>query len=293
MTKGFFLTLLLLLSLGTTTRAQGLDEVRYTPEDSLHVERLLADAATLPEGENRVLHFARHFLGVPYVAATLEVGEVSERERLVVNLRELDCTTFVETVLALCLADRSEQRDFRAFAEALRTLRYRQGHLDGYTSRLHYFSDWIDDNASLGLVEEVTADTFPFTAVQTLRTDYMSRHPEKYKHLSGQPARTDTIRRQEARLTGRRVRYIPKSLFALSAEQLPLRDGDIIALTTNIDGLDVSHLGFAVWMPDGKLHLLNASLRQGKVILDPQPLHDYSARLRTQTGMRVVRGKDY
>lgn len=263
-------------------------QVSYTREDSLRVEQLLAEVRSLPAGENRTLHLAKSFVGVPYVAATLEVGE---HECLVVNLRELDCTTFVETVLALEMASRKPDAGFGEFAEALRTLRYRQGVMAGYASRLHYFTDWIDDNTALGLVEEVTGREWPFIAVQTLCTDFMSRHPEKYKHLRGHPARVDSIRKQESNLTGRKVRYIPKNLFKEGANRLPVRDGDVLALTTNIRGLDVSHLGFAVWMDDGMLHLLNASSRQGKVILDEHTLHHYSASLKSQTGMRVVRMK--
>lgn len=44
-----------------------------------------------------MIHTALFFRGTPYVASTLE----KEPEGLVVNLRELDCTTFAETVLAL------------------------------------------------------------------------------------------------------------------------------------------------------------------------------------------------
>lgn len=260
--------------------------VVYTSEDSLKVEQLLDEGKGMSRGGGRILHFARSFIGVPYVAATLEVGD---SERLVVNLRELDCTTFVETVLALEMAAREPEAGFREFVEALRTLRYRQGVVAGYTSRLHYFTDWIDDNTTLGLVEEVTGEEWPFTAVQTLCTDFMSRHPEKYKHLQGHPERTDSIRKQENRLTGRKVRYIPKSLFKEGCDRLPVRDGDVLALTTRIRGLDVSHLGFAVWMDDGLLHLLNASSQKGRVILDERTLYQYSASLKSQTGMRVVR----
>lgn len=51
-------------------------------------------------------------LGVPYVAGTLDEGK---EENLVVHLDKVDCTTFVETVLALALADKDKERNFGSF----------------------------------------------------------------------------------------------------------------------------------------------------------------------------------
>ena len=51
-----------------------------------------------------IIETAKFFLDVPYVANTLEI----EPEGLVVNLRELDCTTFLETVYALSMTAKSQ-----------------------------------------------------------------------------------------------------------------------------------------------------------------------------------------
>jgi len=47
---------------------------------------------------NTVVAIGKSFLGTPYVAKTLEIGET---EALVINFQGLDCTTFIENVLAL------------------------------------------------------------------------------------------------------------------------------------------------------------------------------------------------
>src|SRR5690606_20906657 len=85
----------------------------------------------------------KSFMGIPYVAKTLEVGET---ESLVVNLQGLDCTTFVENVLAFGLMLRNHKTDFDSYIQYLETIRYKDGKLDGYASRLHYFSEWIANN---------------------------------------------------------------------------------------------------------------------------------------------------
>ena len=85
-------------------------------------------------------------------------SKLKEAERLVVNLREFDCFTFVENVVALAWLLKSREKSFEGFRRLLRKIRYRNGRLQGYSSRLHYFSDWIHDNQKKGIVRDVTAD---------------------------------------------------------------------------------------------------------------------------------------
>ena len=248
--------------------------------DKQSVELLLAS------GDTTTLFYARKLLGVPYVAGTLEVND---DERLVVNLRQLDCTTLVETVCALTLCARKGLRDYQSFCRFLCRLRYRQGRLDGYPSRLHYFSDWIDDNVEMGLVSVVASEQLPFTALQTLGINYMSTHPDSYKALRQHPALVKEIQAQEKRLTGRKYRYIPKGQVGdVEALKAVIRDGDILAITCSKPGLDIAHLGFAVWRADG-LHLLNASQLHKKVVEEPMTLVEYLGKHPSHTGIRVVR----
>ena len=272
MKTSFFALALLLLSFPL----KGLAEV----SDSVVVERLLAS------GDTTTLYYARQLLGRPYVGQTLEVND---NEQLVVNLRQLDCTTLVETVCALTLTAREGRRDFRSFCLHLQQLRYRQGRLDGYPSRLHYFSDWIDDNTAMSLVHEITSERPPFTSIQTLNINYMSTHPQAYKALRQHPDMVKQIAMQEKRLTGRKYRYIPKTE---KPDNKLLKqficDGDILAITCSKPGLDISHLGFAVWRKDG-LHLLNASQLHKKVVEEPMNLWEYLGKHPSHTGIRVIR----
>ena len=109
----------------------------YTSEDSIMVERLLREAVSERSDEHPMLYFGKKFLGVPYVAHTLENGD---SEHLIVNLREMDCTTFVETVTALTLCHRLGLTTFEDYCGQLVKVRYREGKMGDYTSRLHYFT---------------------------------------------------------------------------------------------------------------------------------------------------------
>lgn len=249
--------------------------------DSVFIEKVLCSAPA----DADVLFFARQFKGRPYVAHTLEVNDT---EKLVVNTRELDCTTLVENASALFLCHKQQAKDYSSFCHFLQQLRYRQGRLDGYTSRLHYFSDWIADNAKMGFVAERQGEKEPFTAIQTLDLNFMSQHPQLYKALKANPELVKTIAAQEKALTGRKFRYIPKKQIGNTKTlREVVKDGDIIAITCSKPGLDIAHLGFAVWRKDG-LHLLNASQLHKKVVEEPMTMEKYLSKHPSFTGIRVV-----
>lgn len=272
----------LLYIIGVMLVLHGNAQVTYQQEDSVTVCRLLQEAPK----DAGTLWFARQFLGRPYVAYTLEVNTT---EQLVVNTRQLDCTTLVETVAALYLCHQQGKRLWDDYLQQLQQLRYRQGILDGYPSRLHYFSDWIEDKVQMALVQEIQHPVPPFSAEQVVNVNYMSTHPEAYQALKMQPKLVPIIRQQEEHLSGLVRRYIPKT--AIDNNQLlrqTIHDGDIIAITCNKKGLDIAHLGFAVWKKDG-LHLLNASMLRKKVVEEPMTLYRYLQQHPTHTGIRIVR----
>lgn len=285
----FFVGLLLLAGRFTDACAE---EITYTRADSIKVVTLLREASTLDASVNLPLHFANRLKGLPYVASTLEVNPC---EQLVVNLRQLDCTTLVETVVALTRSARQGQATFEAFCRQLRQLRYAGGKLDGYASRNHYFSQWIRSNEQQGVVEEIkgeAADGYaPFVEPQKLDLHYMSTYPEKYPMLKHDTLMQKRVREAEKRLSGTTVRYIPRRLLGQGKDKLGcVRDGDILAIVTRKKGLDTSHLGFAVWVK-GRLHLLNASSIRKKVVLEPMTLYEYMTKHPSQQGVRVVRIK--
>ena len=257
--------------------------VTYQRADSLKICRLLRDA----NKQTTTLWFARQFLNIPYVAHTLEVNPA---EQLVVNTRQLDCTTLVETVTALTLCAHQGKRSWNDYLSTLRTLRYRKGKLDGYPSRLHYFSDWIADKTAMSIVKEIQSPNSPFSAVQHINVNYMSTHPDAYQALKAHPEWVSVIRQQEETLSGTTSRYIPKSVLKRNTKALrqAVHDGDIIAITCNKKGLDIAHLGFAVWKKDG-LHLLNASQIHKKVVQEPMTLYQYLQKHPSHTGIRIIR----
>lgn len=260
------------------------DEINYLKRDSLEIVSLLEKGKNLEPTESRVLFFAKHFVGVPYKSGILEQ---EKEERLTINLRELDCTTFVETVLALTLASKEANADFNGFVSALRKIRYRDGVVDGYCSRLHYFTDWAQDNQNKELILDVSDELSEKLCIETPNLNYMSSHCSDYPRLKDNPANLQKIKEQERRLSRLAVMSIPKELSEFSKILDKIADGSIVALTTAIEGLDVSHLGFAVRYK-GKIHLLHASSVHKKVLIDPLSLEEYLRRQKQVSGIRVL-----
>lgn len=254
--------------------------------DSIKICNLLEESKRYSQADDVVSYFAKKFVGIPYVANTLEVND---EEQLVVNLRQMDCTTYVETVVSLALCVQNGQFTYQDYINALRNLRYRNGVIDGYGSRLHYFSDWIDNNENMGFVKEVQSPNPPFSAIQVLNLDFMSKHPHSYKALRISPYLVEEIRETEINLNGKKMNYIPKSSLAnTSLLRKVVRNGDILAVVTNVKGLDIAHLGIALWRKDG-LHMLHASSKQGRVVEDNNTLRTYLNGNKSFLGIRVLR----
>lgn len=257
-------------------------ETVYTYQDSLTIVSLLAESENLSTEENKVLFFAEYFKGLPYKGSTLEK---KGKEALIINLREMDCTTFVETVFALTLASKTEQKSFQDFVSALCKIRYRNGILDGYPSRLHYTSEWIEDNIEKNILKDVTSKISD--DVLSLSINFMSSHPDSYHQLKNNPRNLKSIQKTEAYLTGKRVFYIPKEKIGTIDNITEIKSGNIVVFTTDIKGLDVSHMGFVI-RSNGRLHLLHASSLHKKIVVDPLPLKEYVLNGKRITGVRIL-----
>ncbi|AKA35111.1 N-acetylmuramoyl-L-alanine amidase-like domain-containing protein [Flagellimonas lutaonensis] len=227
-----------------------------------------------------IIHVGKTFLGTPYVEKTLEVGEA---ETLVINLCGLDCTTFVENVLAFSTLLRNGNTDFDTFAETLKTIRYRNGELNGYASRLHYFTDWIRNNEQKGLVKDITHGLGGVEMEKTI--NFMGTHRELYPFLKDE-GNYQRIMETEAALAKETLCVLPQS--EIESVEGNIQNGDIIALATSIKGLDVTHTGLAIRQPSGRIHLLHAS-SSGEVTITKEPLADYLNKIKSTIGIIVAR----
>ena len=266
------------------TKAQGSrTEVVFDKKDSLIVENILETLKNKNalSTADLIITAGKMLIETPYVAHTLE-GEAEEK--LIVNLRALDCTTFAENCLALARTAQSATPGFDTFVNELRNIRYRNGKLTNYSSRLHYFSDWIYNNEQKGIVKNISCE---LNAVDTnFSVDFMSKHSEKYNQLKNNRKYIEVIAAQEVEISKRKQCIVPESKIAAIEDQL--KDGDILGITTNIQGLDIQHV-VLTFRKNGRIHMLHASQKYMKVLVSDETLEDYLKAAKSATGIVVAR----
>jgi hypothetical protein len=225
------------------------------------------------------------FLGTDYLSHGIEDNG---DEQLVINLTGLDCTTFVENTLVFARLIKMGKASFKDYENELQKIRYRGGNIDQYPSRLHYFTDWIYDNEQKGIIDDVT-ELVGGKPVQ-FHLNFMSTHPESYPQLKNHPEFIKEIRKQEAEIGRRSYFYVPKERIGFVENQI--NNGDIIAFTTSIPGLDVSHVGIAVRMEDNRIHILHAPHVGSVVQITEEPLSAYINKIKKDTGIMVLKPLD-
>lgn len=236
----------------------------------------------MPTGE-LMIKIALEFLDKPYVGNTLEVYK---SEKTILNLSQFDCTTFAENCLAISRIIKSERKkqNLQSFKKELTKIRYRNGNRNGYTSRLHYFSDWINDNEQKNIVMNISNQLGAFKFNNFV--DYMSTHSSEYKMLANKSKDINKIKIIESNISQRTSFYIPKN--ELTNYENKIQDGDIIGITTNIPGMDMSHVVLA-YHQNGQLHFIHASLKFHKVIISSETLVEYLTNRQDATGIMVAR----
>ena len=243
----------------------------------------LADSLKLREKpvNEVVVAIAKSFIGTDYAANTIDA---QGKEELIVNLQTLDCVTFYENSLVLARCIKKNKLTFDDYKKELQFIRYRSGVINGYASRLHYTSDYFFDNERKFVLKDVTKKLggVPFKK----KVDFMSVHPDSYLQLNDSPENVKEIQKIENEINTRTMYYIPK--VNINKIESQIKNGDIIGITTTIDGVDCSHTGIALWQ-DGKLHLLHAPHPGSKVQIAELPLWEYLAKIKKDTGIIIAR----
>jgi hypothetical protein len=280
------------------TGGKGMNEtsVVFEQEDRKICEELLSPQRWEKNGKKSiselVISVGKHFLEAPYVAHAIDGEDVphatpcndllagkpcsvrdgaqaAEDETLIINLRQFDCVTFVENVMALAQLIEAGKTVFEDFIEHLARIRYRCGVMEGYSSRLHYFSDWLHDNENKGTVKDMTAKIGGKPCLKKIH--FMTGHSQDYPGLRIDSSYRE-MRAVEERISGKPLYFIPRT--ELESVEEKIESGDIIGVVTGIEGLDVIHVGFALKINNG-VHLLHASEVEKKVVVSDNTLNRY------------------
>jgi hypothetical protein len=205
-------------------------------------------------------------LGTPYKVGALDQNH---EEQLISTTKYFDCVTLIEHLLAACLAENQTSGSEMGYNEYLQRIRYRSGKIDGYTSRLHYFSEWMVQQEDHGYLTDITKNAGGIPYSKPIH--FMTNNRRRYPKLKSQKDFND-IREMEERLSKRMLYYVPSN--KLHQSEKYIQSGDIIAITSNRPGLDVEHTGMAILQQDN-IYLLHASSKDGKVAISKKTLTNY------------------
>ncbi len=231
------------------------------------------------ETPRQVLELGKNYLGTPYIGGTLE----GDTEKLICRTDGFDCYTFVETMLAMALAHQQGLDNEQAVLDNITNLRYRNGEITDYASRIHYFTDWALEAEKKNILSNVTAK---IGIKKAKKINFMSTHRQYYPAFKTDNNMLAKIQKMENDLAVNAFYEIPK--VTLPTKLKEIKDGDIIAFTSTVEGLDVNHEGFAIWQGN-QLHFMHASTEQKEVVISDEPLLSYINRIKKHSGLMVLR----
>ncbi len=262
--------ILLCLVFGQASFAQQIDDAA--------IKSLTSDLKS-SELNIKMLEIGQKLIGLPYLTGSLE----APKEALACRLDGFDCYTFVETVLALAKISETEEVSKAAFLDQMQNLRYRDGLVNGYASRIHYFFEWAKRAEENGILEDLT----PTLGTRHPKSiNFMSKHRQYYAAFKTNNAVLSEIKAMETKVDKYPFYEIKKADY--QKKKSAIKNGDILAFTSTIAGLDVNHEGLALWI-NGELFFMHASSEQKKVVISNEPLGVYLGRIKKHAGLMVLR----
>jgi cell wall-associated NlpC family hydrolase len=231
---------------------------------------------------NLIVWVALNFEGTPYVGGTLEK---CEKETCVADFCGLDCVTFTENAMALARIIKKNKTQYSDFINELTYLRYRNGKITDYSSRLHYSSEWIFD----GINKNIFLDKGPELNALPIKFNchFMSKNPQYYPDvLKNSEKMQKRIAEKEEFINEQTFYYIPKD--KITEIENKLQNGDIILITSNKPGLDYNHLGIIYTDSAGRKVLLHASSKMKKVIKSDE-ISKYILAGTANTGISIMK----
>lgn len=229
-----------------------------------------------------LIEIAKQRLNTPYVAGTLDKNP--DTENLIINLHETDCILFVESCLALALTAKSNDTSITNFINFIKNLRYKDGVVDGYTSRIHYTSEWILQGEANGFFKDISKELSGIPINNPI--SFISNHSDKYEHLKKYSADIQKIKTTEENINAKTFYYIPKNKVPNIINKL--KNGDIVCFNTSIKGLDISHVGI-IYINNGITTFIHASSMAQKTIIEKKSLIEYINGIKSNNGIRILR----
>ncbi|MBF0546163.1 MAG: DUF1460 domain-containing protein [Candidatus Riflebacteria bacterium] len=254
--------------------------------DALEAEQIIAAAQSVPP-ERRITFVSGYFLGRKYHPETqkrikdlrsnpnvrLEASNTQPLplEILPTSLEYLDCMTYVEHVLALASSDRADYTG--SFLPRLVDVMF-DANSEPLTNHLrsHFTSHWGDVNERKGYILNL-ARGHPAAVSREVLLNKVGDNKTYY-----------VVDRFMISTAPQIIYYFP--LNAILERRVDLSSGDILALITDKEGLDVSHMAFFI-LQHGKRLFRHASY--SKNIITEEDFETFLRQKKDLKGLMVFR----
>lgn len=267
------------------SQVSSLEQAAFSDLKSLYVVAAQEGLSTAPLAK-KIEYFSAKFLKKPYLGGALGEGVNSPFDSdPLYRFDAFDCTTYVETVMALALADSP-----RHFLETLKHIRYQGGKVSLFT-RNHFTSlDWMPNAEGLGFLKDQTRvlaagkamtlttaidkrKWYESQAVSMVKsTDFISEKvqyiQEKTKSFSPEVVHLPYIDKSDFLQNPRMLLHFPKAgVVNIVRKNWNTRE----AIGTD---LDISHQGI-FFERNGEIIFRHASFKKSSQFVVEVPLLDY------------------
>lgn len=235
-----------------------------------NISELIKYGKTIRSVPDRVAFYSSAFLGADYLDGPLGEGGSSYDPDPLYRFDVFDCTTYVETIVALTNAS-----DYTSFKAEMDKIRYMDGQI-GFVTRNHFMSlDWIPNNIDMGYLSDITTSVGTHkTAATTISKSawYEKLHQPELETFLNNGVHLETVDASIPYIHLEDV-FMGEDLQVNEALLAQIPNGTIINIVRpnwNLEkyigtNLNISHQGIAIWK-DGKLYYRNASSKQQKVV---------------------------
>lgn len=208
-----------------------------------------------------------------------------------INLDSFSPLMFVNTVIALAkTSEHPGPVDWRTFSREFENVSCRRGEFKGFPSIMYHSSDWIGDNFARGNVSELTED-YAGVVARTKSLDEMTRFRKNYAALADS-ATFEAVRMTEMGFRTHRVPSLKKETVKKKEIIEDLRNGDIIILVPNRDGIDIYDIGIVSFEQEVP-HLIHLSPLSHNIVREKDGLARYMDLVTKYfQGYRIIRIKE-
>jgi len=245
--------------------------------------KVLKAEYTSNQYDQYVEQMLKEFENVPYGGGS----QGCPQAHTLINLRQMDCMTFVENFWALAFTRHliqgvkerlGDDEIFAIYVQNLNAIRYYEGKNQRNEDRIQYLTSGFIQLEKTGVLSSVGKG---LGRTMSKKINYVSANRTKFGGFKDWPF----IQNKENEMSQYSYTVFDKDKIHDYAQIA--KNGDLVGLVTTVNGLDVSHCG-VITIREGKVYMTHASSVRKQLVI-AQDLVEYLSKRTTVSGIVVFR----